>query len=322
MAWQPIENLPAHWQALTDPDLSSLANVWREQRQRLENTNAYKTFMGKLRRRIAIETGIIERLYTIERGVTFTLIEYGIDAALIPHGSTDRPAQEVIEIIRDQESAVERVFDVVANQRDLSTSFIKSLHQLLTKNQPTTEAIDQFGRLGEVALLRGDWKRLPNNPTRKDGSLHEYCPPEQVSSQMDQLIVWHLQHLHDGVSPEVEAAWLHHRFTQIHPFQDGNGRVARNLATLVFLKAGWFPLVVLDNDMKDPARNQYIEKLEAADDGDLKPLVDFFAAAQRKTFISILSLSEEVRAEQADRQAALKALGQRISQRQENTRAC
>jgi len=22
--------------------------------------------------------------------------------------------------------------------------------------------------------------------------------------------------------PEIEAAWLHHRFTQIHPFQDGN----------------------------------------------------------------------------------------------------
>ena len=33
---------------------------------------------------------------------------------------------------------------------------------------------------------------------------------------------------------EIEATWLHHRFTQIHPFQDGNGRVARALASLVF----------------------------------------------------------------------------------------
>ena len=41
---------------------------------------------------------------------------------------------------------------------------------------------------------------------------------------------------HHDVAPEVEAAWLHHRFTQIHPFQDGNGRIARALATLIFVK--------------------------------------------------------------------------------------
>ena len=44
----------------------------------------------------------------------------------------------------------------------------------------------------------------------------------------------------------MEAAWLHHRFVQIHPFQDGNGRIARALSTLIFVKAGWFPLVVRD----------------------------------------------------------------------------
>lgn len=61
----------------------------------------------------------------------------------------------------------------------------------------------------------------------------------------------HVRVVLDGemeVSPEVEAAWLHHRFTQIHPFQDGNGRIARLLASLVFIKAGWFPLVVTRDD--------------------------------------------------------------------------
>ena len=51
-----------------------------------------------------------------------------------------------------------------------------------------------------------------------------------------------------GVPVEVEAAWLHHRFTQIHPYQDGNGRVARALASLLFIKAGWFPVVVTRDD--------------------------------------------------------------------------
>lgn len=240
---------------------------------------------------------MIERLYSIDRGTTQLLIEQGIDAWLIQHGKSDRPAGEVVALIRDQESAVQQVFDFVGSQRPLSTSFIKQLHQLLTKNQPYTEAVDQFGRIGQVELIRGDWKRLPNNPTRPDGSIHHYCPPEQMASQMDQLISWHLEHMERKVSPEVEAAWLHHRFTQIHPFQDGNGRVARLLATLVFLRAGWFPLIVLDDSTDElTGRNRYIGALESADEGDLHPLINLFADAQRRAFISSLSLSEEAMA--------------------------
>jgi Fic family protein len=47
-----------------------------------------------------------------------------------------------------------------------------------------------------------------------------------VAAEMDKLVELHREHRAAGVAPEVESAWLHHRFTQIHPFQDGNGRVA------------------------------------------------------------------------------------------------
>ena len=48
------------------------------------------------------------------------------------------------------------------------------------------------------------------NPHRPDGSVHEYCPPEQpehVAAEMDRLINMH--HAHTEAVPEVEAAWLH-----------------------------------------------------------------------------------------------------------------
>ena len=112
-------------------------------------------------------------------------------------------------------------------------------------HQETVEGIDSLGRIASIPLLRGAYKKLPNNPLRQDGTVHEYCPPEQVDSEMDRLIALHHQHQNNGVPPEVEAAWLHHRFAQIHPFQDGNGRIARALATLVLVKAGWFPLAHL-----------------------------------------------------------------------------
>ncbi|MCU0476603.1 MAG: Fic family protein [Anaerolineae bacterium] len=293
--WTPITDLPAGLWDERNAELHSLARVWKEQRQRLERSGIFERFLDKFLRRVAIETGQIERLYTLDRGVTYALIENGLDEALIPHGATGgQPATTVIGLIRDQRSAIDRVFDLVGGTRELSTSFIKQLHQLLTQHQPTTTAVDSLGQVGEVELIRGDWKRLPNNPRRADGVLHEYCPPEQVAAQMEQLLAWHTAHMAAGVSPEVEAAWLHHRFTQIHPFQDGNGRVARLLASLVLLKAGWFPLVVLDEDMHNAGRVRYIEALEQADAGDLIDLIALIAKAQHRPFRQALSLSEDV----------------------------
>jgi fido (protein-threonine AMPylation protein) len=260
---------------------------------------------------------VIERLYSIDRGITHVLIERGIDESLIPHGTTDRPAAEVVIIIGDHEAAIEGIFDFVGSQRPLSTSFIKQMHQLLTRNQPTTQAIDQFGRLLTIDLLRGDWKKLPNNPACTNGTIHEYAPPEQTASEMDRLVAWHLEHQREGISPEVEAAWLHHRFTQIHPFQDGNGRVARLLATLVFLKAGWFPLSVI-GDLNDESsgRAAYIHALERADEGDLKSLVDLFANAQRRAFVSSLSLAEEAINEKQSYDAVMQALVNTVQRRE------
>jgi len=287
--WHPIQDLPEDWRTLADNHMPSLVHMWLEQARELRASSAYGRFMQEMRHEIAIETGLIERLYTIDRGTIQLLIEHGIDESLIAHNATDKPVSEVAALIRSQAAALDGIFDFVKNERSLSTSFIKQLHQVLTEHQEYVDGIDQFGNNGRFALTRGDWKMTPNNPQRPDGYTHEYAPPEQVSSEMDNLIRWHLQHVRDGVPPEVEAAWLHHRFTQIHPFQDGNGRVARLLAMLVFLRAQWFPLSIRNDD-----RVSYIDALEQADNNDLKPLVRMFTAAQRKAFKKSLSLSEQM----------------------------
>src|SRR5262249_14130750 len=151
----------------------------------------------------------------------------------------------------------EGLFDFVAQRRTLTTSYIKELHHQLTQHQETTEARTQDGRPVQIPLLHGEWKRSSNNPTRPDKRVHEYAPPEHVASEMDTLVRLHEEHEREGISPVVSASWLHHRFAQIHPFQDGNGRVARALASLVLLRAKWFPLVI-HRDI----REDYIKALE------------------------------------------------------------
>lgn len=287
--WHPIEDLPSNWHDLVVPEFAALAKVWSDQRATLQEGDRLNRFNERLRREFAVETGVLERLYTLERGITMLLIERGIDAALIPHSATNRDPEVVAALIRDQHEAAVSLFDFVAGNRQFSTAYVKEIHALLTRNQPTTEARDGEGRLIRVELRRGDWKLLPNNPQRPNGSIYEYCPPEQVSSEMDRLVALHLRHLEDHVSPEVEAAWLHHRFTQIHPFQDGNGRVARCLASLVLIRAQWFPLVVSRDD-----RARYVTSLEQADGGDLTGLVELVVSLQRKGFVGALSLAREV----------------------------
>jgi hypothetical protein len=119
---------------------------------------------------------------------------------------------------------------------------------------------------------------------------------------MDRLIAMHAKHVASGVASDVQAAWLHHRFTQIHPFQDGNGRVARAIASLVLVKDGLFPLVVTRDD-----KPSYLSALEAADNGQPKLLIELIAKLQIAQFRKASAISEALLAE-GDVQAALGGL--------------
>jgi fido (protein-threonine AMPylation protein) len=287
---------------LAASELEGIRAIWTEQKKRLAGTKQLSDFTDRLARDWAIETGIIENLYDIERGVTQTLIERGFQAELLSHGTTNKPREFVLQMLRDQQDALEGVFAFVRQERPLSVSYVKELHAALLRSQSTTEAYDTFGSQIEVLLIRGDWKRQPNSPVR-DGQTFEYCPPEHVASEMDRLIELHATHSKANVPAEVEAAWLHHRFSQVHPFQDGNGRVARALASLVLIKAGLFPLVITRDE-----RHAYIEALEKADAGDLGPLVSMFAKLQRHQFLKASAISEAVLAEDTDVKALLGGL--------------
>jgi len=127
----------------------------------LRNSQALKQFNERLRREWAIETGIIENLYSIDRGTTQLLIEKGIREELIAHGSSDKPAEQIVPIIRDQEEVVEGLFDFISQKRALSTSYLKQLHQALTRHQLIVEAKDSLGQLIEIPLLHGEWKSFP-----------------------------------------------------------------------------------------------------------------------------------------------------------------
>ena len=291
-AWQRIEDLPQDWQDLCRPDLLRVRDEWLAEKSVLSEPAKLERFEEKLHTLWAIETGIIERLYTVDKGVTESLLEIGLSRAeeLRARRKLTAKAHELIE---DQRAALNYVFDFVANRKQLSSGYVKELHAILTRRQETTDAVDQFGSRVQIRLEHGAWKAQSNNPLRPDGLLHQYCPPDFVQDEIDSLVKWRAEHDQAGVPTEIESAWLHHRFTQIHPFQDGNGRVARALATIVFVKDNFLPLVIRDTDH----REQYLDALASADDGDLRPLVDLFADIQVSDLTEAIGAVRTVRGE-------------------------
>jgi len=270
--WRHIADLPEDWADLVRPDLQELLGYWLEERQFVAESERVRQVEERLAARWAIETGAIERLYTLDPETTELLVELGPDAfeQCVANGQlTDAAAH----LICDQRAALDLARTRRGAAPSLTVSCIQELHHLLMRHQTHADAVDQHGNQLQVAVIRGAWKRLPNRSARRDGSSHDFCPPDLVPEEMERLLALHQRHVAIGVRPEIEAAWLHHRFTQIHPFQDGTGRVARALATLVYLTAGYPPLVI----RSDTQRDAYLDALADADDGDLEPLVDLFA---------------------------------------------
>src|SRR6476469_3859051 len=290
LAWEPITDLPQGWASLTRGELGPLLQFWKDQRVDLEQSGALAEFSKRLNREWSIETGQIEGVYDLDHGITQILIERGIDADLIGNHPGQKPPENIAAIIQDHADVLAGLFQFVKGSRPLSKGYIHELHAALLRHQDTTAVRDQFGNLFEARLLKGNYKERPNNPKKPDGSMHQYCPPEQVESEMERLLILHEEHEKKGVPVEIEAAWLHHRFTQIHPYQDGNGRVARALASLLFIKAGWFPVVVTRDD-----RTRYIDALEIADEGGLRPLVLFLADLQKQILFEAIQTTADAK---------------------------
>ena len=78
---------------------------------------------------------------------------------------------------------------------------------------------------------------------------------------MTDLVDWYNEEEARGkLTPVQLAALFHYRYIRIHPFEDGNGRIARLMVNYILVRHHW-PMVVIRNRNK----SQYLEALHHAD---------------------------------------------------------
>lgn len=147
--WKHIEPLSADDRGIDLADIAPLYDSYRAAKERMKQASpeGLQRFTGQLVRRLSVETGILERLYDLDRGTTEALVATGFVEDLVTRSSTDIDPTRLISILRDQGAAIKLVMDCVGR---LTKGLIHELHAILTKQQETTIAVDQFGTRFEI----------------------------------------------------------------------------------------------------------------------------------------------------------------------------
>jgi Fic family protein len=171
---------------------------------------------------------------------------------------------------RNHPKAIMFIEELVAEGRAATDANVLSLHKLV------------FEGIDESAGRYREWG------VRISGST--FVPPasDDVPRLVSNLLEW-LRVNPDELSPVELAALLVHRFSQIHPFSDGNGRVGRLLMNLALIKSG-YPFIT---NISYRERARYLNSLQEADLGNTRKLVELVARSVEAALDSYLRAMEE-----------------------------
>lgn len=149
------------------------------------------------------------------------------------------------------------------NSRELTESDIRELNRVILVKPYFKEALTYDGEPTRRKIRVGEYKQHPNSVRLSNGEIFHYEDPLDVPVRMQELMNWHRT---SKAHPVELAADFHYRFIRIHPFDDGNGRVARLLVNYILMRSGYTPIVI-----RATQKTAYITALQKADAGDLDP---------------------------------------------------
>ncbi len=132
-------------------------------------------------------------------------------------------------------------------ERPLSEQFIRNLNQTILVQNYWKDAITPAGAATRMEVKIGEYKTRPNSVITVTGELFEYASPEETRAFMTDLVKWYNEAEQTTQFHPVElAALLHYRYIRIHPFEDGNGRIARLLVNYVLARHG-YPMIIIQS---------------------------------------------------------------------------
>lgn len=151
--------------------------------------------------------------------------------------------------------------EALVKETTLTQHFIRTLHQTLLREDYTVYRTLPGGVQTSYTVHAGQYKTRPNSVITRYGDRFDYASPEETPALMTDLVNWYNSEEEAGrLSPIELAALFHYRYIRIHPFEDGNGRIARLMVNFILSRHG-LPMIVVRSRKKQ----EYLEALHQAD---------------------------------------------------------
>ena len=151
--------------------------------------------------------------------------------------------------------------EAVRKDAPLTQNFIRALHKTLLREDYTVYRNLPGGQVTSFVIHAGQYKTRPNSVITRYGDRFDYASPEETPALMTDLVDWYNTAERSGKFTPVElAAIFHYRYIRIHPFEDGNGRIARLMSNYILARHG-YPMIVVRSRKK----NEYLEALHKTD---------------------------------------------------------
>ena len=191
----------------------------------------------------------------------------------------------------DLKRAYEESIRLAGNHTDITVDILKSLAHLVMQNTGSTYKT----ALGDFSSANGDL-RLVNVTAGVGGK--SYLSYQKIPARLQEFCDW-LNAQRKRPMPASERYDLsfeaHYRLVTIHPWADGNGRMARLIMNHIQFEFGLIPSKVIKED-----KGEYISALVATrESGDISPFLDFMTGEMVKTLSSeidvfLQSMDEDV----------------------------
>jgi Fic family protein len=204
-------------------------------------------------------------------------LTFGETKALLLHNITaqGKPLKDHIEI-SGHIKAIDALLDITRTKEPLTEAFVRNLHKLILGERYRSQATTPSGEPTTKWIEVGTYKTTPNHVLTATGEIFKFSEPLEVPREMFALVQAFNQSAEAANSVEnsiLAACKVHYEFVRIHPFDDGNGRMARLLMNLLFITHGFPPAIIKAAD-----KAAYLSALQQADSGQFDVFVDYIAA--------------------------------------------
>lgn len=211
---------------------------------------------------------MLSRRFTIDFNFNSNHIEgntltYGQTEILLLFGKIigEAEAKDVQEMTASNVGLKMMTEEAAIKEMPLTQNFIRTLHKTLLREDYTVYRNLPGGQQTSYVIHAGQYKTRPNSVITRYGDRFEYASPEETPGLMTDLVDWYNKAEQAGKLSPVELATLfHYRYIRIHPFEDGNGRIARLMVNFILIRHD-YPMIVVRSRKK----SEYLEALHQAD---------------------------------------------------------